>query len=112
MKKIWMILMAALLVASFVRATENESTENQEQQTPPETNITIYPVLVQAPIFGATVNLPELPGGGGGIIPGGNTRSTETSLQGAYMGGVEVDNPKWMMSFAGLWMSFGTDRQK
>ena len=74
--------------------------------------VTIYPILVQAPIFGASLNLPNLPsvpGGGGGGAGGGEgnaqSGSTDASLNGAYLGGVTVEADRWFVEFEGTWAS-------
>jgi hypothetical protein len=52
------------------------------QDTPPA--VVIYPILVQAPVFGATVDVPSIPGSGGG------SATTEWGFNSAYMGGMEL----------------------
>jgi hypothetical protein len=56
------------------------------QDKPP--SVVIYPILVQAPIYGATVDVPSIPGGGGGSE--GGSSSTEWGFNAAYMGGMEL----------------------
>lgn len=55
---------------------------------PAPVKVAIYPLLVQAPIYGATMNVPSVPGGGGGSE--GGTASTDVSVNSLYMGGAEV----------------------
>ena len=50
------------------------------QDKPPA--VVIYPILVQAPIYGATVDVPSIPGGGGGSE--GGSSSTEWGFNAAY----------------------------
>jgi hypothetical protein len=69
--------------------------------------IAIYPILVQAPIFGTTIDLPSLPNG-----PGIITGTTDTSLEGAYMGGFTLDRDKLYVDFNILWGSFSADRSR
>jgi hypothetical protein len=56
------------------------------QETPPA--VVIYPILVQAPVYGATVSLPSFPGGGAGSEGGRST--TDWGFNAAYMGGMEL----------------------
>jgi hypothetical protein len=56
------------------------------QETPPA--VAIYPVLVQAPVYGAKVDIPSIPGGGGE----GTTGTTDWGFNSAYMGGMELNS--------------------
>ena len=56
------------------------------QDKPP--SVVIYPILVQAPIYGATVDVPPISGGGGGSEGGSST--TNWGFNAAYMGGMEL----------------------
>jgi hypothetical protein len=112
---------ATLLVAVLMLATPARSTAAAEpdgEQQPPAAQqkrsikVTVYPILVQAPIFGASINLPSLPsppgggGGGGGTgggESGGQSGSTDASLNGAYLGGVIVEANRWFAEFEGTW---------
>jgi len=61
--------------------------------------VTIYPILVQAPIFGATVNFPDLPN-----FPGsGGSGSTDVSLNAAYFVGGLVESRLWFADVNGVW---------
>jgi hypothetical protein len=88
-----------------------------EPQSPPPANaksrahVTIYPLLVQAPIFGAKVDLPSRPGGGGG--GGGEAEesaSTDVSINGAWAYGIEVQSDRWFAEFNGLWADVSGER--
>ena len=72
--------------------------------------VTIYPLLVRAPIFGATIELPPLPsvpgggGGGGGSDEGGSqSGTTDASLNAAYMAGILVQADRWFGEFSGVY---------
>jgi len=69
------------------------------QTSPPATRVTIYPILARVPIFGASIDLPSVPGDGGGAASG----TTDLSLNAAYMAGLLVESPRWMAEVNGLW---------
>src|SRR3954468_24658693 len=56
------------------------------QDAPP--SVVLYPILVQAPIYGATVDVPSIPGGGAGSE--GSSATTDWGFNFAYMGGMEL----------------------
>ena len=63
--------------------------------------VLIYPILVQAPIYGATINVPAIPGDGGGSE--GGTGSTDWAFNAAYMGGAEIHVGRVFGEFDVLW---------
>jgi hypothetical protein len=69
------------------------------QDKPP--SVVIYPVLVQAPVYGATVDVPSVPGGGGGSEGGSST--TDWGFNSAYMGGMELHGKGVFGEFDVLW---------
>src|SRR4051812_21731348 len=75
--------------------------------------ITIYPLLVKAPIFGASIDLPSLPSapGGGGGESGEVSESTDTSLNAAYMAGVLVEADRWFAEASGVYAALSASRQ-
>ena len=60
-------------------------------------DVTIYPVLAQIPIFGAKIDIPDLPS-----LPGGSG-TTDLSLNGAFLFGVIVESRRWLADVNGLW---------
>jgi hypothetical protein len=72
----------------------------QAAPQPAPLRITIYPLLVRAPIFGASIHLPNTGGGGEG---GDQTASTDWSFNAAYMAGVSFEAPRWFAEFNGQW---------
>jgi len=56
------------------------------QDKPPA--VVIYPILVQAPVYGATMDVASIPGGGGGSE--GESATTDWGFNSAYMGGMEL----------------------
>jgi len=80
--------------------------------------VTIYPLLVQAPIFGASVDLPTLPsvpgggGGGGGNGESGDVNgSTDVKLNAAYLAGFLVQADRWFAEANGTWADVSAERQ-
>ena len=69
------------------------------QDKPPA--VVIYPVLVQAPVYGATVDLPSIPGGGGGAE--GGSATTDWGFNSAYMGGMELHGKRLFGEADVLW---------
>jgi hypothetical protein len=73
--------------------------------------VILYPILVQAPLFGASVDLPSLPGGGGGGTEGGEqSGSTDVKLNTLYMAGAEVRARRWFADARGQWADLDATR--
>jgi hypothetical protein len=68
--------------------------------------VTFYPLLVRVPIFGASIDVPDLPSSPGS----GGTESTDVSLNGAYMFGGIVESPRWFVDTNGLWAAVSASR--
>jgi opacity protein-like surface antigen len=98
----------ALLSAdsAFAAADQSASTATQGG-----VEVTIYPLLVQAPIFGASIDLPSLPSGGGGGESGEQSASTDVSLNSAYLVGIEVQANRWFGEARGVWAALSANRQ-
>jgi hypothetical protein len=83
-------------------------------QTPSKTTFTIRPLLVQAPIFGADIDLPRLPSAPSTPIGGddGNALSgtTDAALNAAYMAGIEIQSRWWFVEGNGMWAALSADR--
>jgi len=75
------------------------------QQRDQRVEIAIYPILIEAPIFGASVELPSLPGGGTG-----QRGSTDVSLNTLYMAGGSVRAPRWFAEARGQWADLSATR--
>src|SRR5215831_17946510 len=73
----------------------------QDTNTAPRrsTDVTIYPILVRAPIFGANVDIASLPGDPGS----GASGTTDYSLNGAYMSGGILESRRWLIDVNGVW---------
>ena len=77
--------------------------QNTDSRNALDWTVAIYPVLAWLPIFGASVNfpnLPSLPGGGGGA-----SGSTSGSFNGAALAGVSIQKSHWIVDVDGLWAS-------
>ena len=73
----------------------------------PALKITIYPLLVRAPIFGATIDLPDTGGGGEG---GSQSSKTNWSFNAAYMAGASIEGRRWFVEANGLWAALSAHR--
>jgi hypothetical protein len=112
------LLALCLLVAYNTPARAAGGADGQQPQTTPSEHpvkVTIYPILIQAPIFGASIDLPSIPsgggGGGGGAGEGGaQSGSTDLGLNSAYMFGASVEARRWFVEFSGLWASLSASR--
>ena len=96
-----------LLFAWSVGLTAAPAAADDRQSSPPDKapfEVVIYPILIQAPIFGASIDLPSLPGGGGGDAEGGEqSGSTGLALNSAYLAGLTVRADRWFAEMRGLW---------
>src|SRR3954467_8309477 len=93
----------SVLVALIAMAASPVLAQQQSAPAPPEkgTQVFIYPILVQAPLYGATMKVPSIPGGGGGSE--GGSATTEWSFNAAYMGGLEVQSPRLFAELGVIW---------
>src|SRR5580765_292405 len=89
------LLIGLLSIVALITCAGAAGAQQQAADSAADTKIrvTIYPILIKAPIFGASVDLPSLPppGGGGGGESGALSGSTDTALNAAYMGGVLIE---------------------
>ncbi len=76
--------------------------------------VIIYPILIEAPVFGASIDLPSVPGGGGGGSSSGEageqSGSTDVSLNTLYMAGVAVRADRWFAEARGQWADLTASR--
>jgi len=77
--------------------------------------VVIYPLLVQTPLFGASIDLPAIPsgpgGGGGGGESGEVSGSTDVSLNTAYLAGFLAETNRVFVEANGTWADISADRQ-
>ena len=96
-------LTVIVLVATSAIARAGDQASGQMQAAPKAKplRITFYPLLVRAPLFGASVDLPQMPGGGG--EGGDQSGSTDYSFNAAYMAGFAIEAPRWFAEVNGVW---------
>ena len=84
-----------LVVGSHAHAA---AAQNAPFAPPPQPafEVTVYPILAQVPIFGAQIDMPPSDGSPGA------SGTTDVSLGGAYMFGVIIEGPRWMVDANGL----------
>ena len=92
-----------LLLSLVLLPVSTADAGQQPSSAPPEkgVKVLIYPILVQAPLYGATVNVPSIPGDGGGSE--GGTATTDWSINALYMGGFEVYAGRLFSEMDVLW---------
>ena len=101
---------AALMPASAAAA--DQQPQSAASNRPIE--VIIYPILVEAPVFGASIDLPSLPSNGGGGSSGGESGeqsgSTDVSLNTLYMAGISVRADRWFADARGQWADLSASR--
>jgi len=110
--------LSLILTAPVARAQDSGPKRDPNSGKRP-VKVVIYPLLVQAPLFGATIDLPALPSipGGGGGSGGSGTESgdvsgsTDVSLNTAYLAGLLVETNRVFVEVNGTWADVSADRQ-
>jgi hypothetical protein len=114
------LVVAVALVASVdaglcCHAAEAQSGGGQPPAPSSDSKVTftLYPLLLRAPIMGATINLPSVPappdgGGGGGADEASG--STDFSLNSAWMAGAAVESNRWFAETFGLYALLSANR--
>jgi hypothetical protein len=98
-----------LFVSSAAAARAAERDAQPYPSSAPGVRITIYPILIQAPIFGATIELPPLPSGPGSGEGGPFSGSTEAGVNSAYGAGLSVEGRRWFAEANGTWAGLGAE---
>jgi hypothetical protein len=105
-------LWIAACVAALLTTARGASAADKDKPV----EIIIYPILVEAPVFGASIDLPSLPGGGGGGSGGGSgeageqSGSTDVALNTLYMAGVAVRTTHFFAEARGQWADLSASR--
>jgi len=101
---------AVWMVATLVPLTAAAADAPADPAAKKPIEVIVYPILVEAVVFGASVNLPSipsLPGGGGGGTgsgeSGAQSGTTNVSLNSLYMAGVAVRADRWFGEARGQW---------
>ena len=107
------LVISAMLLILLTNSYASASTPDPQDPQPAapqarSTEVTIYPLLLQSPLFGAEIDIPDLPGSGGS----GASGSTDVSLNGAYMFGVTVESRRWLVDANGLWAALDADHPR
>jgi hypothetical protein len=108
---VWVVLVFGCL-ASIGASNEARAADGQQPPAPSgsKVTVTLYPLLVRAPVMGATLNLPSVPrppdGGGGEEVSG----STGLALNTAWMAGVAVGSDRWFAETFGLYAALSATR--
>jgi hypothetical protein len=91
---------ALMIVATVASAGQDKQVE-----------VIVYPILIQAPIFGASIDLPSVPSvPGDGGESGHQGGSTEVSLNTLYMAALGVRAPRWFTEARGQWADLTASR--
>jgi hypothetical protein len=95
-------------------ATAAGAADSAEQVSPASSDrplrVTIYPILVKAPIFGASIKLPSIPSGGGSGEAGEVSGKTDVALNTAYMAGLLIESNRLFAEATGLWAALSAER--
>jgi len=102
-RPIILVGIVVLLLSGMTHAAQEETKQPESERKQHSRNV-IYPILIQAPIFGASLDLPSIPGGGE------ISASTFLKLNAAYMGGISIEREKWFVDFAGAFASVSAKR--
>lgn len=107
--KLKLLLVLILLFASFVFRAQaaEEETQQTDTEKASETRIVVYPILFQAPLYGAKVNLPEIPDIGEPAF----SRTTDYSLDSAFLAGITVEKDNWFFEFEGEYAGLSAKRE-
>ena len=93
----------------------NGSATDRSSQTPATTSaddlkVTVYPLLVWVPSFGAEAAVPPFPDiPGGPELPGGSG-STSSHIDGAALVGLSLEKARWRVDAEGIWGALTTQR--
>lgn len=100
------------LSASRARAADGQNAPAPDKPRP--VRVTIYPILIQAPIFGAEIDLPSVPvppGSGGAGEAGAVGNKTDVSFNAAYMAGLAIESDRLFVEGNGTWAAVSADRE-
>ena len=104
---------SAAAIWAVVFASAATAQDPAPAKTTPAIEVTLYPILVVAPIFGAHIDLPSRPArpGDDSGESGMQSASTDVALNAAYMAGVSMRGGRWFGEVRGQWAALSADRQ-
>lgn len=79
--------------------------DSSAQPDPDKLKVIIYPIMGWAPVFGASVKVPDTPS-----TPGGGSGTTNSSFNGAAMFGLQIEKSKWWGEYEGMWAGMTATR--
>ena len=74
--------------------------------------VSIYPVLVWVPAFTATTVVPAFPDRPDGPDLPGQSGTTESTFDGAYLAGASFEKANWRIDVDGIWAALVTTRER
>jgi hypothetical protein len=110
-------LTSAVYDGAWSRGTGDAPASTQLSQAPAgsdanDLRVSIYPVLLWVPLFGADVNVPAFPDIPGGPDKPGESGSTSASFSGAALFGLSLAKARWRIEADGIWASMSTTRDR
>jgi hypothetical protein len=109
---------AVLKGASDASTTGDASlaTSNASSQTPSPADsgwdVSIYPALLWMPSASVSTNIPPRPDVPGGPDLPGESASTSSSFDGAYLGGFSMETSRFRVDVDGIWVALTTLRDR
>ncbi len=106
------LILGVLLAVGPCAARAASGQDTSSSSTRSKVTFTLYPLLVRAPIMGASLDLPSVPappdGGGGGADE--SSGSTGFSLNSLWMAGGTVESDRWFAEVFGLYAALAASR--
>ena len=104
---------AACFVAALITPRGAAAADQNQNQPDKGIEVIIYPILIEAPVFGASIDFPSVPsapGGGGSGEAAEQSGDTGVSLNTLYMAGVSVRANRWFAEARGQWADLTASR--
>lgn len=106
------MITVAACIAAAASTTVEATGQDPASGSGAKTTVTLYPLLVRAPIMGASIDLPAIPTPSPPIAGGGDevSGSTDFSLNNAWMAGLVVESNRWFAESFGLYAALAASR--